>query len=187
MLVHSSKLMRKGVLLLCYLCFELVRSGESPFHRTVKRTCKLQTSATNKSDQDFLAVQQDGDTVIIVKGTNVDVDEKCAIVRAKRNDTENCEELCGAHGHCSLREAGTPIEHYECICDYGYRGMHCEEKIRTKFALMYVVWVLVAIEILFIIVAVKRYAQRQFFMSPLPHRRFVDVMLSRSKESKKQK
>ncbi|WKY10041.1 hypothetical protein Q1695_002414 [Nippostrongylus brasiliensis] len=63
---------------------------------------------------------------------------------------------------------------------------NCEEKIvernemHTKFPLMYVVWLFVIVEIVMVVAAVKRFANRKFFESPLPTQRFVDIMSSRS-------
>ncbi|KAK6754158.1 hypothetical protein RB195_013266 [Necator americanus] len=199
--------MRIVALITCFL-FPIVRTDESPFHRTVKTNCDL-SSLENDSFSSVYPV--DNDTVVILKGTN-SILKDCEVQYAPQNelqqptvgsgqndlkfgavtqdivpeeliiDSENCEELCAPHGRCSLREAGTPIEHYECLCDYGYRGMHCEEKIRTKFALMYFVWICVLVEFALIMIAIKRYANRKFFESPLPAQRFVDIMISRCKK-----
>ncbi|KAL6741519.1 hypothetical protein Aduo_014765 [Ancylostoma duodenale] len=172
--------MRVVIVVLCFL-LPLVQSVESPFHKVILTDCDL-SSMNNDPLSSVYPV--DNSSAVIIKGTNV-VLENCTVQHALTNDSADCEELCAPHGRCSLREAGTPIEHYECLCNYGYRGLHCDEKIRTKFVLMYFVWIFVLIEIVLIYVAVKRYANRRYFVSPLPAQRFVDAMTSRAKGPKK--
>ncbi|EYC31545.1 hypothetical protein Y032_0004g2211 [Ancylostoma ceylanicum] len=169
------------VIVISFLLLPLVRSEESPFHKVVITDCDL---SSMKNDPLSSVYPVDNISAVIIKGTHVLL-ENCTLHHLRTNDTEDCEELCAPHGRCSLREAGTPIEHYECLCNYGYRGLHCKERIRTKFALMYFVWVCVLIEIVLIWLAVKRYANRRYFVSPLPAQRFVDTMTARAKGPKK--
>ncbi|WKY10040.1 hypothetical protein Q1695_002414 [Nippostrongylus brasiliensis] len=151
---------------------------ESPFHRVVSLDCELSLEEDNPLSVAHFS-DENRKSVVLVKGVDVDI-ENCEEKIVERNESQNCESLCGNHGKCSLREKGTPIEHYECLCEYGWRGMHCDEEMHTKFPLMYVVWLFVIVEIVMVVAAVKRFANRKFFESPLPTQRFVDIMSSRS-------
>ncbi|CAI4232231.1 unnamed protein product [Auanema sp. JU1783] len=166
LLIGSFNTVRASVLLIHAACKEYV--GHSDFVEQITKGRQR-----NLTHQYFIADTIEGSASFCQSKIPLDLFNLCP------------ESKCSGHGVCETVNEHTPIARVQCLCDYGYNGMFCENEIRSKTGLLITFWIIISLEAFFILLAVFRYSYQKFYDPPYRAERFVDVLKASNKHDKK--
>uniref|UniRef100_A0A7E4VVW4 EGF-like domain-containing protein n=1 Tax=Panagrellus redivivus TaxID=6233 RepID=A0A7E4VVW4_PANRE len=126
------------------------------------------------------------------KSLYIDAIKRTASIACARCDSEDCNEWsnfefvvqnvtdirvpCDNHGNVTVLMSAGGTHVYSCVCDYGFKGSHCEIPFIGKFRLTFVFWAIVIGETFAMGFVIHRHMKQAVFRPPADGYRFVDVL-----------